>query len=93
MENRYELLSIFKEAVTNACKHSKCKHVFISISYTKNCLTTIIQDDGKGFEVDAVALGKGINEMRRRANLMKARIDIRSEINTGTTVTLEVEMR
>jgi len=48
-----------------------------------------VQDDGKGFDVDAVKLGRGINEMQRRASAMEAQLTIESEKNTGSIVRLE----
>jgi signal transduction histidine kinase len=89
MENRYELLSIFKEAVWNACKHSRAKHIFVNISYKKQVLLITVQDDGIGFEPEAVRLGRGINEMRRRSNTINASFIIQSEINTGTVIKVQ----
>ncbi|WP_217789348.1 sensor histidine kinase [Pinibacter aurantiacus] len=89
MENRYELLSIFKEAVWNACKHSRAKHIFVNISYKKQVLVITVQDDGIGFETEAVKLGRGINEMRRRSNTIDASFTMQSEINTGTVIKVQ----
>jgi len=89
MENRYGLLVVFKEAVLNACRHSKCRHLYINLTYKNQRLLVTVQDDGKGFDVDAVKLGRGINEMQRRASAMSAQLTIDSEINTGTIVRLE----
>lgn len=89
MENRYGLLVVFKEAVLNACRHSKARHIYIHLSYKNQKLLVAVQDDGKGFDVDAVKLGRGINEMQRRASAMSAQLLIKSEINTGTIVRLE----
>lgn len=50
----------------------------------------MIEDDGKGFDVNKAALGRGMNDMRRRAADIKASFYIESEINTGTIVKLEM---
>jgi two-component sensor histidine kinase len=90
METRYEMLSIYKEAVSNAARHAHAKYIQVSIQYKKPALTLCIRDDGKGFDVDAVALSRGISEMRRRAGTIGATVSIKSEINTGTSVKLEM---
>lgn len=91
MEHRYELLSVFKEAITNAGKHSGGRFVKVSIRYKKQKLMMMIVDDGKGFNMDNLAmLGRGISDMRRRSAAINASFYIESEINTGTIVKLEL---
>ena len=86
MECRYELLSIFKESIDNAGRHSKAKHVNVSLKYMKGKLVLLVEDDGKGFDVDEAAVKRGITDMRRRAAAINATFHIESEINTGTIV-------
>jgi signal transduction histidine kinase len=50
----------------------------------------LIEDDGKGFDVNKVSLGRGMNDMRRRASNINASFYIESEKNTGTIVKLEM---
>jgi ligand-binding sensor domain-containing protein/two-component sensor histidine kinase len=90
MEARYEMLSIFKEAVNNAARHAHAKYIEVNIRYKKPALTLCIQDDGKGFDVELVELSRGLSEMRRRANTINATFTIKSEINTGTMVKLTI---
>ena len=90
MARRYELLSIFKEAVTNAVKHSSARYVQVSLRLRNAKFFMLIEDDGKGFDVDTAALGRGMNDMRRRAAAINASLYIESKINTGTIVKLEM---
>ena len=91
MEHRYELLCIYKEAVTNAAKHANGRYVKVSLRYSGSRLIMMIIDDGKGFTMDEAAmLGRGISDMRRRAAAINATLYIESEINTGTVVKLEM---
>ena len=50
MEYRYELLSIFKEAVTNAARHANARHIQVSLRYKNPKLIMMVEDDGKGFD-------------------------------------------
>lgn len=90
MEWRYEILSIFKEAVHNAARHAHAKYVEVSIRYKKPAISMYIRDDGKGFDLETFELSRGLTEMRRRANAINAKLIIKSEINTGTTVKLKI---
>lgn len=88
METRYEMLSIFKEAVNNAARHAQAKYIEVNLQYKNPTLTLCIRDDGKGFNVELVELSRGLSEMRRRAGTIDAKFSLKSEINTGTTVRL-----
>lgn len=91
MELRYELLCIYKEAVTNAARHADGRFIKVSLRYNRPNLVMMILDDGKGFAMDSAAmLGRGISEMRRRATAINAVLYIESEVNTGTVVKLEM---
>jgi two-component sensor histidine kinase len=90
MAHRYELLSIFKEAIINAAKHSTARHVQVSLRLKSSRFFMLIEDDGKGFDVDKTILGRGINDIRRRASDINASLHIESEKNTGTIVKLEM---
>jgi signal transduction histidine kinase len=90
METRYEMLSIFKEAVNNAARHAQAKYIEVNVQYKNPAITLCIRDDGKGFNVELVELSRGLSEMRRRAGTINAKLSLKSEINTGTTVRLTI---
>ncbi|MFC0771944.1 ligand-binding sensor domain-containing protein [Terrimonas alba] len=92
MEYRYELLGIFKEAVTNAARHSLAKHIQLSLRLRNNKLIMLVEDDGKGFDLETGVLGRGISDMRRRASAIDASFYIESNVNTGSIVKLEMSV-
>ena len=92
MEFRYELLSIYKEAITNAAKHADARHVQVMLDCRKRLLRMSIEDDGKGFDLESVVMGRGINDMRRRASAINATLKIKSYINTGTIIKVETKI-
>ncbi len=91
MDKRHELFLIFKEALLNIGLHAKSKFAAVSIGYEKSILKMKITDNGKGFDTEEISFGRGLNEIRKRALLLKAELNIQSELNTGTTI--EVEMK
>ena len=92
MEYRYELLSIFKEAVTNAARHANARHIRVNLRLRNTKLIMIIEDDGKGFDLETGVLGRGISDMRRRASAIDASFYIESNVNTGSIVKLEMNI-
>jgi len=90
MDRRHELFLIFKEALLNIGKHSKSKYAAVDLEYEKQKLILKIVDDGRGFDTGDVVFGRGLNEMRKRADQLKAKLDIIAEVNTGTVVQLEM---
>ncbi len=92
MEFRYELLSIYKEAITNAAKHADARHIQVMLECRKRLLRMSIEDDGKGFDLESVVMGRGINDMRRRASAINATLKIKSYIKTGTIIKVETRI-
>ncbi|NVO19875.1 MAG: hypothetical protein HXX13_09245 [Bacteroidetes bacterium] len=81
---------IFQEAINNALKYSDTGKIILSIDTNSKFQYNItLADEGKGFDVSETFPGHyGIDNMRERASQISAILDINSQINKGTTVTL-----
>lgn len=90
MDRRHELFLIYKEVLQNVAKHSNTRFAEISLHCVKNRILMEITDHGKGFDTDTVIYGRGLNEIRKRAAALHARLDIFSELNNGTVVKLDI---
>ena len=57
-----------------------------------NILNIIIEDDGKGFNVNKVDLkdGMGIKSIRTRIQHLKGTFEVDSSINKGTSVIINI---
>ncbi len=75
------LFRIAQEALTNILKYAEAKDVSIDIS---NKILKI-SDDGKGFDIENVKKGYGLNNMESRAREMNASYSISSS-ETGTEI-------
>jgi two-component system sensor histidine kinase DegS len=77
-------------------KHANASHVTIEITATPQRLYMTVRDDGKGFAITKTR-GKtrslGIASMRERTELLGGRLKIKSEIDRGTMVSLDVPLR
>ena len=52
----------------------------------------MIEDNGKGFNMQTVKKGNGLTNMQSRALAIKGKITIQSEINKGTCIKLEAHV-
>jgi signal transduction histidine kinase/ligand-binding sensor domain-containing protein len=87
---RREAFLIFKEALNNAVRHSRCRTVTIDIHPDGPALRLRIVDDGVGFKTDADPAGNGLASMRLRAGKIQAVFEVVSVPGHGTTVLLSV---
>ena len=59
-------------------RHANPNALLISLIYGEATLQLQVEDDGKGFVVDADSAGFGIRGMRKRADTISAELQIRS---------------
>ena len=87
-------LRVAQEALQNVRKHASASQVTVSTSLDGDDWTLEVRDDGRGFDAGAVAArGRsnfGLQFMRERAELIDARLDIRSRPDGGTVVRLAI---
>ena len=82
------LYRIVQEAINNAMKYAEASQISVYFEKTSSNLEVSITDNGKGFNLDEIELGNGINNMKKRAADINANIDINSTINSGATIKL-----
>lgn len=89
-EVEINLYRIAQEALNNITKHAEAKGVDILLERRGHYVELIVEDDGRGFEPDAVAKpdGKmiGLLNMRERAAYVGGTLEIESAPGEGTTV-------
>jgi two-component sensor histidine kinase len=87
-DKRREIFMIFKEAVNNIARHSRCTRADILFSIDSVKLELKLSDDGQGFDLSANSDGNGLASMKRRAANMGGTLEILSQKGTGTTILL-----
>jgi signal transduction histidine kinase/DNA-binding NarL/FixJ family response regulator len=88
-----QILRIVQEALTNIRKHAQAKRVEIFASQVEDALTFIINDDGRGFDLQNTSDDSahfGLKIMRERAELFGGKLELRSEPGKGTQVLIYV---
>jgi len=89
MDMSRNLIMIFKEALNNALKYSGAKNISIEAKWkNKGILQIILKDDGRGFDMQTVNRGNGINNMQVRTGRLNGKLYIDSRKDKGTMLNL-----
>jgi signal transduction histidine kinase len=78
-----------KESLRNVVKHAGATEVWVRLQLTEKTVTLVIEDNGRGFEIDRkVAAGAdGLDNLNRRLVEIGGRCEYQSDRDKGTTVT------
>jgi signal transduction histidine kinase/ribosomal protein L40E len=88
------IFRIVQEAFSNVARHARADHVRLSLGLSEagDSLALEIQDDGQGFEVDAIAGGMGLENIRQRARALGGTLAIESAPGQGTTLHVAIPL-
>jgi signal transduction histidine kinase len=85
------LYRIVQEAITNAIKHGKARHISIGLEKLNGTITLTVTDDGVGLpENVCIGQGMGLRIMAYRANMIGAIFNIGRLPESGTRVTCKL---
>lgn len=91
---RDEVYRIGREAVVNAFRHSDAENIEVGVEYAGRHLCVTVSDDGRGIDPQVLESGRdghwGLSGMRERAEMIGARLTVRSRAASGTEVELLV---
>lgn len=95
-EEKRNLYLIFKEAVNNAARHSKCTGASLTISHERGELIVEIADNGVGFASDSPVEnslgGRGLANMRTRARDIRCRIEFAANEPSGSRIIVSLPL-
>lgn len=87
------LLRIIQEACNNAIKYAEASIISVKLIYGKETITVLVEDDGKGFDVEHLDVsnrndnsGFGLSMMKERVYLLSGEIKMTSMENDGTKI-------
>jgi len=92
------LYRITQEALTNVLRHAKAKRVSVLLERRPDHVLLIVEDDGQGFDAQAVLMASGTHGrlgllgMRERVILVNGTIEIEAAPGTGTTVFVRIPL-
>lgn len=87
---------IVQELVNNAIKHADATTILVQAHYIAQdrLLAVTVEDNGKGFDINALpeSAGMGWINIRNRVDFLRGRLDISSKKGQGTSVLIEVNL-
>jgi two-component system sensor histidine kinase DevS len=83
------LFRIIQEALANIYKHAQASQATLSLDFTSNEARLVIEDDGRGFDVDArtvpdIEHGQGLKNIDERMRELGASLQLESAPGAGT---------
>lgn len=90
-----QLMRIVQEALTNVRKHAHAQRAWVTLTRRGTRLAVSIQDDGQGFDMDAVLKGQnrksfGLTTMQERAGGIGGFLDVQTQVGGGTRISASV---
>jgi len=83
---------IVVESVRNASNHGQATQIDLSLSRKGKRVELLIQDNGKGFDVESKAFGIGLKNMKSRAEDLNGKIEIKSELGKGSLIKVKFKL-
>ena len=85
-----------QEAINNAIKYAESSHIIVQLSHSETLLSIIVDDNGKGFDVNSVdkkrnsESGMGLLFMKERIQYINGRVFMNSILGEGTRITFNI---
>jgi two-component system nitrate/nitrite sensor histidine kinase NarX len=95
-EEEIQVFHIIQESLYNICKHSRARHVVVTLDLHDGCYVVNVADDGVGLNTGSPSsVGKsfGLTIMRERADKLGGTLAIESRPAGGTIVRLSFPAR
>ena len=86
MEFKQNLYLIFKEAINNAIKHSRCNRIILNANFRNDVIEISLSDNGIGFDKNKIEYGNGIRNIEDRAAQIDGKVKIKSSSDSGTSI-------
>jgi len=87
------LSRIARQALANAARHSRARHVTVRLTRTRDRVWLRVEDDGLGFDPAAVPADRfGLVGMRERARLLGGTLTVESAAGEGTAIAVDVPL-
>jgi two-component system, NarL family, sensor histidine kinase UhpB len=90
-ETGAQVSRVIQEALTNARRHAGATNISVSLRVDGDDLVAEVSDDGRGFDPETPP-GVGLASMREPAVLIGGGLEIKSELQRGTSVRLRTPL-
>jgi PAS domain S-box-containing protein len=89
---KLNLYRILQEQLNNIVKYSSAKKIVIQVSKSAEDITMTIKDDGKGFDIAATKKGIGLNNIRKRVEILWGHYNLKTEPGKGCEINVRIPL-
>lgn len=89
---RLHVYRIVQELLNNALKHANATEIDVQLNRNDEELFVMVEDNGRGFDLDTAKRGLGLGNLNSRVNLLKGEMQIDSAPNRGTSVIVHIPL-
>jgi signal transduction histidine kinase len=92
--NQINIFRIVQELLNNALKHSNCTEIVVDCSQNEDLFLITVEDNGIGFNTNDVSnyKGLGLKNIKNRVDLLKGKLDIKSNSTSGSIFNIEIRI-
>jgi signal transduction histidine kinase len=87
-----QVFRIIQELLTNIIKHADASEAIIQFSEDDNILNVMVEDNGRGFNLNETKFGFGLTNIEKRVENINANFIIDSAQENGTTIILNIPL-
>ncbi|BAO75526.1 7TM diverse intracellular signaling domain-containing protein [Winogradskyella sp. PG-2] len=85
-----QLYRVVQEVLNNILKHAEAKHIDVQLIGHDSYTTITVEDDGKGFNLNAQKKGLGLKNITSRIEQIGGKLEVDSKINKGTSILITI---
>ncbi len=86
------LYRVTQEALHNVARHARATRVDVALNCQGNRVEIMIEDNGIGFDLQQTRKGLGLSNMQERLLEIGGRLQVESQLGSGTTIRAQVEV-
>lgn len=93
-EKELHLYRIIQESLSNIVKHAEAKAVKMNVQKKANHIDILVSDNGKGFDFESKYknMSLGLKTLFERAKIINSQLDLHSNLDQGTKLTLRIPL-
>ena len=90
LDKKIVVFRVLQELLNNTFKYADADTISIHLYFKEGDLHMDYTDDGKGFDINKIQKGVGLDSMRSRIGFYKGQIDINSSLGKGTQTYIQL---
>ena len=90
---KFNLYRVVQEILNNIFKHAQASKISLQLIGNEEGLDMMVEDNGKGFDVNSSSAGIGLQNIYSRINLLKGSVEVDSSLQRGTIYNIHLPLR